>query len=121
MLRVNGKKINTAFGRLRERRVAVGLVSTAAETPEQEAKRIEEEISTAIAAADISSLLNTIVQASSITTEDFIKKTCGALLFMYYTYLDKFHQYPLDIDDIIDGMLYLDAKGYITKKATEKK
>lgn len=121
MLWSDGKKINTAFGRLRERRIAVGLSSSASETPEQEAKRVEEEISAAIAAVDISSLLSTIVQASSLTTEDFVKKTCGALLFMYYTYLDKFHQCPRDIDDMIDGMLYLDAKGYIIKKTTEKK
>ena len=121
MLWLNGKKINTAFGRLRERRVAVGLVSTAAETPEQEARRLEEEISIAIEAVDISSLLNTICSASSLTSEDFIKKTCGALLFMYYTYLDKFHQCPMDVDDLIDGMLYLDAKGYITKKNMKDK
>lgn len=97
------------------------MVSTAAETPEQEAKRIQEEISTAIAAVDISSLLNTIVQASSLTVEDFVQKTCGALRFMYYTYLDKFHQCPLDVDDMIDGMLYLDAKGYIIKQTTKDK
>ena len=40
---------------------------------------------------------------------------------MYYTYLDKFHQCPMDVDDLIDGMLYLDAKGYITKKNMKDK
>ncbi|MBO5921210.1 MAG: hypothetical protein J6Q48_02340 [Bacteroidaceae bacterium] len=52
-----------------------------------------------------------------MTTEDFIKKTCGGLLFMYYAYIEKLHVRPVDIDDFVDGLLYLDARGYITKKA----
>lgn len=52
-----------------------------------------------------------------MTTEDFIKKTCGGLLFMYYAYIEKLHVRPVDIDDMVDGLLYLDARGYITKKA----
>ena len=116
MLWVNGKKINAAFRRLRERRVAVGLDSTA-ETPEQEAERIQNELAAAQAAGDISAILHIIAQSSSMTTEDFIKKTCGGLLFMYYAYIEKLHVRPVDIDDMVDGLLYLDARGYITKKA----
>lgn len=120
MLRVNGKKINTAFRRLRERRAAVGLESTA-ESPEAEAKRVEQELAAATAAGDISTILRIIANTSSLTNDDYIKKTCGGLLFLYYTYIDRFHQRPVDIIDMIDGTLFLDAKGYILKRATENK
>ena len=119
MLRLNGKKINAAFGRLRQRRAAVGLGSTA-ETPEQEAERVKQEMVTAQATGDISTILRIITQSSSLTTEDFIKKTCGGLLFVYYIYLRELHTKPVDIEDLIDGLLFLDAQGYITKKARER-
>ena len=119
MLRVDGKKINAAFRRLRERRTAVGITSTA-ETPEEEAKRIEQELAAASATGDISTILHIIAQSSSMTTEDFIKRTCGGLLFMYYAYVEKLHTRPVDIDDMIDGLLYLDAKGYATKQSLKQ-
>lgn len=115
MLRVDGKKINAAFGRLRQRRAAVGIESTA-ETPEEEANRVKREIAAAQATGDIATILHIITQSSSLTTEDFIKKTCGGLLFVYYVYLKELHSKPVDIDDLIDGLLFLDAQGYITKK-----
>ena len=115
MLRVNGKKIDSAFGRLRERRAAVGNEATA-ETPEQEADRIRKELAAAQAAGDISTILRIVASSSSLTVTDYIQKTCGSLLFLYYSYVDKFHQRPVDIEDMMDGLLYLDAKGYIIKK-----
>ena len=30
----------------------------------------------------------------------------GSLKYLYYKYLDNFHQLPKDIDDLIDGILY---------------
>lgn len=39
---------------------------------------------------------------------------------MYYTYLDNLHNRPADVDDLVDGLLYLDAKNYIQKDAIEK-
>lgn len=120
MLRVNGKKINAAFRRLRERRKAVGIESTS-ETPEQELERIKQEIAAAQAAGDISTIVRIITRTSKLTTEDFIKKTCGGLLFLYYTYVEKIHARPIDLKDLIDGILFLDAKGYIIKTAAEDK
>lgn len=119
MLRVNGKKIDAAFRRLRERRTAVGETSTA-ESPEQEAKRIEQELVDASARGDISTIIRIITSTSGLTAADYIEKTCGGLLFLYYTYVDKLHQRPVDMMDMIDGLLYLDAKGYINKKALQK-
>ena len=119
LLRVDDKKINTAFRRLRERRAAVGEISTA-ETPEQEAARIQQELTAAQAAGDIATIISIIASTSSLTVGDYIKKTCGSILFLYYTYVDRLHQRPVDMTDMIDGLLYLDAKGYSIKKTTEK-
>jgi hypothetical protein len=120
MLRVDGKKINTAFRRLRERRQAVGIESTS-ETPEQELDRVKKEMAAAQATGDISTIIRIITRTSKLTTEDFIKKTCGGLLFLYYTYVEKLHVRPHDMIDMIDGILFLDAKSYIIKTATEDK
>ena len=120
LLRADDKKINTAFRRLRERRQAVGI-GAASETPEQELERIKQELAAAQAAGDISTIVRIITQTSKMTTEDFIKKTCGGLLFLYYMYVEKLHVRPLDMDDMIDGLLFLDAKNYITKTAMEDK
>ena len=120
MLWTDGKKIDAAFGRLRERRIAVGDTS-AAESPEAEAKRIEQELATASASGDISTILRIIATTSSLTPTDYIKKTCGSLLFLYYTYMEKLKQRPVDMNDMIDGLSYLDARGYIMKRTTEQK
>lgn len=116
MLWLTGKKINAAFGRLSERRIAVGLMS-AAETPEQEAARIKQDIALAQAAGDVAAILKLVTSASRKTTADFVKETCGSLLFLYYTYIDKLHVCPVDLDDLVDGLLYIDAKNYIIKTA----
>lgn len=55
-----------------------------------------------------------------MTVTDFIQKTCGSLLFIYYTYVDRFHVVPANIDDMIDGILYIDAQQYIQKQAMAK-
>lgn len=72
------------------------------------------------ARGDISTILSLITSTSNLTTADFIKKTCGGLLFMYYSYIENLHVRPVDIDDMIDGMLYLDARGYIEKQRIDK-
>ena len=47
-----------------------------------------------------------------MTPEDFIQKTVGSLLYVYYIYLDTFKMIPVDIDDLIDGLLYIEARNY---------
>lgn len=72
------------------------------------------------ASGDISTIISIIASTSSLTVGDYIKKTCGGILFLYYTYIDRLHSRPVDMNDLVDGLLYLDAKGYILKKATDK-
>lgn len=81
---------------------------------------MQREIAAAQAVGDISTIIRIITRTSKLTTEDFIKKTCGGLLFLYYTYVEKIHVRPMDLIDMVDGILFLDAKGYIIKQATEK-
>lgn len=74
----------------------------------------------AAANGDISTIISLISMSSVLTPADYIKKTVGSILFMYYTYVDKFRCHPLDLDDLIDGLLFQDAKNYITKQAMAK-
>lgn len=120
MLWSYGKKIDAAFRRLRERRAAVGLATTS-ETPEQEAERVKKELMAAQAAGDIATVLRIITKTSSLTAKDFIRETCGGLLFMYYTYIERLHVVPMDIEDMIDGLLFLDSRNYIMKQASSEK
>lgn len=78
------------------------------------------EIKAASEAGDISTLLRIITKSSSLTVEDYIKKTLGSIRFMYYMYVDKLHVRPKDLIDMIDGLLYLDARTYILKQSNEK-
>ena len=119
MLWYYDKKINAAFERLRARRRAVGTESVA-ETPEQEAKRVSDEMAHAAATGDISKIIGLVTQCSALTPADFISKTVGGILFLYYMFIDKLHVRPTDLDDMIDGLLYLDAKDYIMKQSLNK-
>ena len=74
----------------------------------------------ASARGDIGAILNLIATSSALPPADFIKKTVGGILFMYYLYVDKYHVRPVDIDDLVDGTLYLDAKDYIIKQQRAK-
>lgn len=120
MLWYTDKKINTAFGRLRDRRNTVGIVTTKEESPEEEAERVEREMKLASSSGDIGTLLRLIAGTSALPPADFIKKTVGGILFMYYLFIDKYHVRPVDLDDLVDGSLYLDAKDYIIKQARVK-
>ena len=78
------------------------------------------EMKAASEAGDISTLLRIITKSSSLTNEDYIKKTIGTVRFMYYMYIDKLHVRPKDLIDMVDGLLYLDARTYILKQSSEK-
>lgn len=120
MLRTSCKKINAAFGKLRDRRAAVGKAPQKVETPEQEAERIKNEIAMAQARGDISTILNLVVSTGQLTDDDYISKSCGVLMYMYYSYVENLHIRPRDLIDMVDGILYLEAKGYVHKRQLNK-
>lgn len=70
----------------------------------------------ASARGDIRTVLKLIVGTSALPPADFIKKTVGGILFIYYMYMDKYHSRPVDLDDLVDGTLYYDAKNYIIQQ-----
>lgn len=65
------------------------------------------------AAGDISTLLSLIATTAELTPADFIKKTVGNVLFVYYIYLKYFRVKPIDLLDLIDGLLFIEAQDYL--------
>lgn len=102
---------------MRERRAAVGKTVESPRTPEQEVASFNEAMRAAQAAGDISTILHLIAKTAELTPDDFVTKTVGYALFLYYFYLDSFHCTPKDMEDLIDGLLYIESKRYIEKRA----
>lgn len=75
---------------------------------------------TAAETGNISALLSLITQASALSPADYIKKTVGNLMFIYYNFLDNYKQRPMDIDDLVDGLLYIGARNYIQEQEIRK-
>lgn len=120
MLWYNDKKINTAFKRLRDKRKAVGIESHQKITPEEEAEILKRDMQAAAASNDISTVMSLMLRASSMTTEDYVDRLLGGIRFMYYSFVDKFHVRPIDLIDLVDGSLYMDAYNYIEKKERDR-
>lgn len=72
---------------------------------------------TAAQAGDIATLLRLMAQTASLTPADFIKKTVGNILFVYYTYLKYFALRPKDLEDLVDGLLFIEARQFLEKQA----
>ena len=89
-------------------------------TPEEEAENLKRDMQAAAAANDISTVMSLMIQASSQTTDDFVDKILGGIRFMYYSFVDKFHTRPIDLEDLVDGVLYMDAYNYIEKKERDR-
>lgn len=43
---------------------------------------------------------------------EFIRDSLGSLMFMVYLFEDTYKHEACDMDDLVDGLLYLDAKNY---------
>ena len=72
------------------------------------------------AAGDIATILRLMAKASELTPEDFIKKTIGSLLFIYYAFVSKFNCRPKDLMDMVDGLLFIEANNFVEKQQFEK-
>ena len=120
MLWYTAKKINAAFGRLRERRESVGDTGGTHISPEEEAKQLERDIASAEATGDLLTIVSLLAKTAQLTVEDYVKKTIGNVMFLYYAHLDTYHVMPRDLDDLVDGMLFMQAKQYIRKRALEE-
>lgn len=78
---------------------------------------MEQQIKQAQATGDIATLLRLMGNTTELTPADFIKKTVGSLLYVYYAYVDRFNQRPKDCEDLVDGLLYIETQQFLEKKA----
>lgn len=53
-------------------------------------------------------MLNAALQANRVTFKDKVDQTIGAYKYFYYKYIEHYHLIPKDLDDIIDGIVYMD-------------
>ena len=68
------------------------------------------------AQGDIRGMLSLLLSGVNLTEEEFIEKSIGNLRFLYYLFLDKLHTRPCDMEDLIDGLLYLDSVSYVSEQ-----
>lgn len=74
----------------------------------------------AMATGDLNTLLTLMARTSKMTVTDYINSTTGSLRFLYYMFLRKFKKTPVDLEELVDGVLFLDVEGYIQKTAMEE-
>lgn len=65
---------------------------------------------------DVVQILRLMVDAVHLSPVEYIQKTLGSLRYIYYAYVKNFGIRPIDLEDMIDGLLYMDADGYIQKE-----
>jgi len=47
------------------------------------------------------------------TPSQIVEDTVGSVMYVYYLYVENLHTRPIDIDDMVDGILYLSARQQI--------
>jgi hypothetical protein len=60
-------------------------------------------------------MLSAIMQAFGGRTRNdgaLIKEAIGTFTYMYFSFLEHFHREPRDIDDYVDGVIYIELNGY---------
>lgn len=62
---------------------------------------------------DVTALIELMCSASEMSPTEAIDNTVGIMMHLYYVYLGEYHVRPSDMDDLVDGVLYVEAKGYI--------
>ena len=58
-----------------------------------------------------------MAKTADLTPSDFIKKTIGKLLFTYYAYIKYFTLRPRDMEDLVDGLLFIEARNFLEKQS----
>lgn len=69
---------------------------------------------------DIAAIVRLIARANILTPAEYIKRTLGTIMFTYYAYVDNFHSHPRDLDELVDGLLYVDAKNFAQREALKE-
>ena len=105
--RAADKKVDAALVRLRDTRERLGRLGES-EHPDA----VNHKLKQAALAGDISTVISLITQASVRSPGEFIRDSLGSLMFMVYLFEDTFKHEARDMEDLVDGLLYLDAKNY---------
>lgn len=64
---------------------------------------------------DVSAIAKMIVQSRRLPPAEYINRTVGSLVYFYYSYYDTFKSPPRTLDELVDGILYLEARNYTQK------
>lgn len=81
---------------------------------------LRDQVKQAQATGDIGTLLRLMAQTASITPADYIKKTLGTIMFLYYQYARYFRLRPVDLEDMVDGLLYISTSNFLEKRELEE-
>lgn len=52
------------------------------------------------------------------TDSELIRAVLG-MKYMYFEFLEAFHREPREIDDLIDGIIYLELNSYFNRRASQ--
>lgn len=61
-------------------------------------------------------MLSILLGGVTLSEDEFVEKCLGNLRFLYYLIVDKLRIRPLDMEEFIDALLYLDSIQYITEQ-----
>jgi len=103
LLQYNAKKVNTALKRLSSAGGGVGGRRTRELTLQERADAV-------LKSGNALEALSLALQADKKPSYEIVQETVGTVMYLYYLYVDGLHTRPIDIDDMIDGLLYLSAR-----------
>ena len=110
------KKLDTAFQYLRDAYDRVGTNGTepaiGGESLKDTAADVQSQVKMAAAAGDLQGLIKMLMRTTKLSYSDYVQATVGPMLHLYYQYCDKFHTRPVDLIDLMDGILYMACQGY---------
>lgn len=66
------------------------------------------------------SMLNMALQANRVTFKDKLEQALGVYKYFYYKYIEHFNLIPKDLNDMIDGIVYMDLQALEIKNHTPK-
>jgi hypothetical protein len=65
-------------------------------------------------------MLSLIFGSQKKSEGDIIKDALGGYKYMYFSFVEKFRREPKDIDDFIDGIIYIELNGYFEREQMRK-
>ena len=54
--------------------------------------------------------------AAALKPADYIKKTIGSIMYTYYSFTKEFRVRPIDMEDLVDGLLFMMSYNYVQEQ-----